>query len=860
MSSRIKRLILSMVAVFLFSALGFSQSLGSTGTVQGTVLDPTGAVVPDATVRISNPVSGYQKAATTDENGAFIVRNVPFNHYHVAISAQSFSPQAQDVDLHSSVPVFLKIELQLAGSRTEVEVEEQAQDVLENSPTAHADIDSSMIANLPLPPTSSGLSAVIARSTPGVVNDSNGMFHPQGEHADTSFVIDNQPVSDQQSRTFSNQISSSVVQSMEMITGVAPAEFGDKSSLVVVTATKSGLGTDKPHGALTLGYGSFGSPSADFSFSAGNQNWGNFLAVDGLRSGRFLDSPEFQPLHDIGNAESFFDRVDYKFKNNDMLHLNLSLARSWFQQPNTYDQQTAGQDQRQQIRSFNFAPGYTHLFNNSTLLTANAFVRQDRVNYYPSADIFQDQPATLNQTRRLTNSGAKVDIAYSKGIHNLKTGFQFSFTPLSEEFQTGVTDPLYNSPCLDANGVPILAAGVTDPANCPTGSSGNPDFSSGLLPIDLTRGGQLFRFKGNADIKQQAVYVQDAMNFGSLSVNLGVRADNYDGLSSRSGIQPRAGLSYHVKKTGTVLRASYGRMFLTPYNENLVLSSSTGSGGLENALGGFGEKPLIPARRNHFETGLQQGINGWLMVDASYFWKFTQDDFDFDVILNTPLAFPIQWRKSKIDGFSIRLTVPQHYGFTAYAVMGHTRARFFGPEVGGLIFNSPVDNSVFRIDHDQAFQANTHIQYQPSKRGPWFGFTWTYESGEVAGKVPDFATLLALSGDAQSQAGLFCGSTFATPTSPIRSCGSGLGVTRLVLPPEGSFNPDKNPSRVAPRHTFDMAVGWDNLFHTDRYKWDLRFAAANLTNKDGLYNLLSTFSGTHFIAPRMYKADLTFNF
>jgi hypothetical protein len=301
-------------------------------------------------------------------------------------------------------------------------------------------------------------------------------------------------------------------------------------------------------------------------------------------------------------------------------------------------------------------------------------------------------------------------------------------------------------------------------------------------------------------------------------------------------------------------------MFLTPYNENLVLSSSTGTGGLENALGGFGQQPLIPARRNHFETGIQQGIDGWLVVDGSYFWKFTDDDFDFDVVLNTPLAFPIQWRKSKIDGVSVRLTMPSHHGVSAYSVMGHTRARFFGPELGGLIFNSPVDSSVFRIDHDQAFEQTTHVQFQPYKQGPWFGMSWRYESGGVAGAVPDFQTLLGLSGDEQAQAGLFCGSTFATFAAPIRNCASGIGVSRLTIPAAGTYDPDKNPSRIAPRNMIDASVGWDNMFRKDRYKWNLRLTAINLTNKDGLYNFLSTFSGTHFVTPRTWKAEIGFDF
>ena len=520
-------------------------------------MDQTGAVIPGAQIKISNPVSHYQNSAEAGPQGQFTFQNVPFNKYHLTVTAKGFSPLDQDIDVRTVVPMNLKLELPLAASSTEVQVEDKAEDVVENDATAHMVLDSDLMAKLPVA-NANILSAVIATSTPGVSSDSNGMFHPQGEHADTSYVIDNQPISDQKSRTFSTQISSNVVQSMELVTGVPPAEFGDKASLVVRTTTKSGLGVDKTHGSINLGYGSFGTVTGDASVSIGGKNWGNFLAIDGMNGGRFLDSPEFQPLHDHGNAESFFDRADWLFKNNDTLHLDLSLSRSWFQIPNQYDQESVGQDQRQQIRSFNFSPGYTHLFNNTTLLSANAWVRQDRVGYYPSADVFQDQPATLAQQRRLTNTGFKVDINYSHGVHNVKGGFSFNYTPLSEFFQTGITDPLANALCVDANGVPVAAEGVSDPAACAgAGYTPNPGFSSGLYPYDLTRGGQLFTFKGKTNIKQEGLYVQDSMNIKNLNIQLGLRADNYDGLSSRTGIQPRTGLSYQIKKTGTVLRASY---------------------------------------------------------------------------------------------------------------------------------------------------------------------------------------------------------------------------------------------------------------------------------------------------------------
>src|SRR6201999_328922 len=118
-------------------------------------------------------------------------------------------------------------------------------------------------------------------------------------------------------------------------------------------------------------------------------------------------------------------------------------------------------------------------------------------------------------------------------------------------------------------------------------------------------------------------------------------------------------------------------------------------------------------------------------------------------LFNTPIAFPIEWRKSKIDGVSARITLTDLKGITAYTVLGHTRARFFGPENGGLIFNSPLNSSVFRIDHDQALEQTTNVRYQHKKNGPWISFTWKYDSGEVAGAVPTVDDVYGLTGDQQ---------------------------------------------------------------------------------------------------------------
>ena len=99
---------------------------------------------------------------------------------------------------------------------------------------------------------------------------------------------------------------------MEVITGVAPAEYGDKSSLVVHIVTKSGLDQPKPTGSASFGYGSFKSPTGEVNIGGGSHTVGNFLSLSGLRTDRFLDPPEFEALHDTGNNVSFFDRLDFR--------------------------------------------------------------------------------------------------------------------------------------------------------------------------------------------------------------------------------------------------------------------------------------------------------------------------------------------------------------------------------------------------------------------------------------------------------------------------------------------------------------------------------------------------------------------
>jgi hypothetical protein len=310
---------------------------------------------------------------------------------------------------------------------------------------------------------------------------------------------------------------------------------------------------------------------------------------------------------------------------------------------------------------------------------------------------------------------------------------------------------------------------------------------------------------------------------------------------------------------------------------------------------------MQPGYRNEFHAGIEQTFGRYLVVSGDYVWKYTHNAFDFSVLGNTPITFPIDWHNSKIPGYALRAEVPNIHNFSAYVVMSSVAARFYGPQTAGAGATPNTAGSgpyyPFRIDHDEKFNETTHIQYQiPTSAhflpwlhtGPWMGFNWRYDSGLVAGAVPCYTApgalnsdcggtsttlnglpaidLSGLTPDQQFQAGLVCNGVAATPTMGAATatnnvCLANELTSNLVqIPAPGTENADKNPPRIAPRSLFDASIGEDNMFNGDRYKWSLRLTGVNLTNKYALYNFLSTFSGTHYVTPRAMTAEIGFHF
>jgi hypothetical protein len=889
------------------------QSAGNAGTISGLVTDPTGAVIGNATVTLSNSISGFSRATTSDNSGAYTIPNIPFNTYRLTVTANTMAPATQTVEVRSFVPVTLNVGLQIASANTTVDVMATSGDLVETDPVGHTDVDRDLFEKIPLESSSSSVSSLVTLSSPGVSADSNGMFHGMGDHASNSFSVDGQAITDQTSKVFSNQIPMDSVQSLEVIPGAPPAEYGGKTSLVIVATTRSGLGNPTPHGEVTASYGSFGSSNGGFNIAVGSAKVGNFISANVMNTGRFLDPPEFHAIHDKGNEENLFDRIDYQFTGADSIRLNLGYTRSWFQTPNSYDSEYATQwptnlagmpvgpnglvvgpaDQRAQIKTVNLAPSYTRVISPATVLTVNYFFRRDGFNYYPSKNPFADRGApdlqqeSIAQQRSLANTGLHSDVTHTHGGNNIKAGISYEQTFLDEHFQLGIVDPnvVPALGCETAGGTPIPGT------KCAT-----------LYPYDLTTGGGLYGFNGHTDVKEFAAYAQDAITEGAWGGNLGLRFDRYNGLTTAWQVEPRLALSYNVKRTSTVLRVSYARTLESPFNENLILSSEGCNYVVIADLIPCTTAPNRPGYRNDFHAGFQQSLSRYAVISADYTWKYTHNAFDFSVLGATPITFPIGWYSSKIPGYDGRLDIPAIHNFTAQVVFSSVAARFFTPQTSGL-GTVPVPpgqagvHTPFRIDHDEKFNQTTHAQYQFGRRGPYAGFNWRFDSGQVAGAAPCYGAPplsdcpqsimpngqpLTLNGqpavylqdpfgnqltaDQEAQAGFACDGVPATLGHPIPNgiCEvSQFTSSLLTIPAPNRENDDHNPPRVASRNLFDLSFGEDNLLHranADKRTLSASVTIVNLTNKYALYNFLSTFSGTHFVTPRSITGEVAYHF
>src|SRR5262249_18193657 len=192
-----------------------------------------------------------------------------------------------------------------------------------------------------------------------------------------------------------------------------------------------------------------------------------------------------------------------------------------------------------------------------------------------------------------------------------------------------------------------------------------------------------FRFNKKGTGQRVSWYAQDrARLFDRLTIDAGLRFDSYRFLIDDDSWSPRIGVAYLLKRTNTVFRASYNRLFQTPPLENLLLSSSAAAAMLSDDPDDA--TPVPAERQNAYELGIQQAFGTRLRLGVARYIKNVRNFSDDEQLFTTATVFPVAISRADLRGTEVRLDMVPFAGLTGYVSYANARATGAGPLVGGM--------------------------------------------------------------------------------------------------------------------------------------------------------------------------------
>jgi hypothetical protein len=706
LGSKFRRFI--TLAATLLCVSNMSPAQSQRGQLRLEVRDAQGAGVVASGVILCEG-NDFQRTFRVAAEGNYLLQDLPFGMYRLSLSADGFATWSEVVEVHSVLPVKLRITLSVAPVNTTVQVDAGATFV---DPTVTGSLYSvghqSIRENLSSQPGRDLLQ--LTASAPGWLFEANGVLHPRGSEYDVQFVVDGQPLTQNRSPAFAPDIDSDEVESMRVLTANYPAEYGRKlGGVVEVTPDRSA--PSGWHGELDAAGGSFDrlSGTAGISFSTSSTRFS--ARASGLHSARYLDPPVVENYTNLGNSGGVSAEYAHEFSSNDRLRLTFLHDTLSYIVPNDLVQQNQPVGAQRQDGSSVETGGqayFQHSFSPDLLLSLSGGVRDSSFSLRSNA---VSNPVIVNQNRGYTEGYVRGDTAGHSGHHDWKAGTDSFFTPVYE----------------------ALAYQITDPSQFDPGTQLN------------------FRFSDQKWDIEPSFYIQDQMHYGHWNVSAGVRFDDYSFVVNKVGLSPRLGVSYFVSSWNLLVHAAYDRIFQTPAMENLLLASSPE---LDSVSPVVVRVPVPPAQGNFYEAGVTKSFFGKIRLDANVFRRDFHNFSDDDVLLQTGVSFPISYAKARVTGEEVRLEVANWGRFAGFLSYANQSALGQGPISGGLFIGSEAegvltDATRFAVSQDQRNTLSSRVRFQATPR-TWLALAAQYGSGLPAelGDNPDLSSLVAQFGEA----------------------------------------------------------------------------------------------------------------
>ncbi len=470
------------LGLLLFAAPSYAQL--QQGTIVGSLVGPSGASIGEAQVTLFDQL-GNAVTTVTATNGQFRLTNVAIGSYSLRAEAAPFEAVVQSLTVVDALPITLELKLSAALAEQVNVTAETNQPVTTATRTTLA---GDAVRRAPIRISSRGLQDAIA-TTPGWATEDNGLMHARGVDDGFLYVVDGMPLYERMDSAHGIAPDPEMVESINVLVGHVPPEFGFKSGGVIEVRTSSrksdswlgnlqtSTGSDATYqGSAVVGGPISRSTALTFGFS-------------GQSSDRFLDPVHPDNLHNSGNAANGTAEFSWLLSPASTLSIVGGVGRTSFEVPHNEDQEAAGQDEHQTNLQTWQTASWQRAWSGDTVSQIAAYHRSGSAALLGTE---LDTPLYLDANRTLRRVGVLGSVTHHRGRHVLKAGVEAARLSLREDFSFFVTDEDAGE---DAN------------------------LSEGVLEHDEDNP---FVFAGREHPTLFAAYAQDSVQFGrGLTVDVG---------------------------------------------------------------------------------------------------------------------------------------------------------------------------------------------------------------------------------------------------------------------------------------------------------------------------------------------------
>lgn len=642
------------------------------------VTDQNGLPVPNTMLTLKH--GPFRHTGTCDADGSYRFLGLEAGEYELVAVADGYFPAEKEFLVKPRQPVVLLVEL-TPRSVTHEEIEVRAADVHLGETSASRLLTHQELASLPAT-ARRDIPSLALFAFPGATLSHDNFVHVRGHEVSLQESVNGVTFLDNPQEQFSPGLTPESFETITLISGSFPAEYGNRFGGIVEATTRSGFDLDG-HGSASLSMGSFQTHSSFAEYGASRGKWGYYVFASGFTTDWYLNPPEPQAFHDFGFGLRGNGQVDYR-SSNDSLSLFVAGGGTNFNLPNLEEDEEEGRDAARRLRSHTVILHWQHLFSPATLWTSSVYERKLSDRLVPTND-----PVTPfgDGNRSSLTVGGKSDLLHVWRNHIFKAGFDLARLRLRERLAFDAREEL-------------------------------------LPPEDP----EPFTFARRKTGGQASFYVQDHLSITPhWTADIGLRWDYFHLLDSSEQVSPRIAVAYHIPRTQSTLRFAYNRYF-SPYPIEFALLANffgTSAPEAEDRVG-----PLQPYRQHYFETGWIQEVHPRLLLEVNGFYHRGTRPFEYREISITRLFLPVNSTRAVSYGTEVTVTLRElkRLGLSARLQYAYQRTFFFGPLAGGFALGEEIEaGEKFLPAFDEPHSGTAVLQFH--RRWHDFSAQWVIRYG-----------------------------------------------------------------------------------------------------------------------------------